>query len=494
MAEVSSDNPFSKGTGEEEFVRVSPYELRSADTPALVITQIKLTGENYEEWARAVRIALRAKRKLGFIDGTIPLPEDNEEKAEEWWIVNAMLVSWIFNTIDGTLRNSITQVEEAAELWNDIKERFSIANGPRVNKLKEELACCKQSGQPIATYFGKMKNIWDELGTIEKLPMCAKCRACKCGTIKTIETQKEDEKVHQFLMGLDNEGYSGVRSNILSTTPLAPLNRVYSTIIQQEGVLKVTTQDEEKNPVSFAVFNRTNWDVTKEVKCKHCGMTRHEVSGCFQLIGYPDWWGDRPRGQFTERGGGRSGRGGGRHGGRTGAPGGCNNRNTGTGFGTNAAAHTARTEGSSTKEPFTSEQWSSLMKLIKEKEIPLDNQFSTPDDTADISLAIDDDEDQPASLATRPPPQPTSLPESVNQSTPESSPDHTIETPTDTTPESTQSPPVLLCRSTRDKKPSTRLRDFVVHAIQGPSSTSLPPTTSSAISAEVEPTHFSEAL
>ncbi|VFQ85245.1 unnamed protein product [Cuscuta campestris] len=277
MAETpSSENPFSKGTGKEEIVRVSPYELKSADTPALVITQIKLTGENYEEWARAVRIALGAKRKFGFVDGSIPLPEDGEEKAEEGWIVNAMLVSWIFNTIDGSLRNSITQIEEAAQLWNDIRERFSVANGPRVNQLKKELAGCKQNGQPIASYFGRMKSIWDELGSIEKLPACTKCRACKCGTIKTIETHKEDEKVHQFLMGLDNDGYSGVRSNILSTIPIAPLNRVYSTIIQQKGVLKLTAQEEEKNPVSFAVVDRVdrdraNRDTTRDVRCKHCG-------------------------------------------------------------------------------------------------------------------------------------------------------------------------------------------------------------------------------
>ncbi|VFQ95039.1 unnamed protein product [Cuscuta campestris] len=260
MAEISSENPFSKGSGEEEIIKVSPYELKSADTPALVITQIKLSGDNYEEWARAVRIALRAKRKFGFVDGSIPLPEDDEEKAEEWWIVNAMLVSWIFNTIDGSLRNSITQVEEAAQLWNDIRERFSVANGPCVNQLKKELANCRQNGQPIASYFGRMKSIWDELGSIEKLPVCAKCRACKCGTIKMIETQKEDEKVHQFLMGLENDGYSSVRSNILSTIPIAPLNRVYSTIIQQEGVLKVTAQEEEKNTVSFAVVDRVDRD------------------------------------------------------------------------------------------------------------------------------------------------------------------------------------------------------------------------------------------
>ncbi|VFQ91054.1 unnamed protein product [Cuscuta campestris] len=481
MVEVATENPFSKGTGEEEIIKVSPYELKSVDTPALVITQIKLTGDNYEEWARAVRIALRAKRKFGFVDGSIPLPEDDEEKAEEWWIVNAMLVSWIFNTIDGSLRNSITQVEEAALLWNDIQERFSVANGPRVNQLKKELANCRQNGQSITSYYGRMKSIWDKLGSIENLPACAKCRACKCGTIKTIETQKEEEKVHQFLMGLDNEGYSGVRSNILSTVPIAPLNRVYSTIIQQEGVLKVTTQEEEKNPVSFAVVGRTdrdraNRDITRDVRCKHCGVTGHEISGCFQLIGYPEWWGDRPRGQIGGRGGGRNGRGGGRQGGRTGTPGGRNNRTTGTGagFGATTTAHTARAEkGKGDNEGFTSEQWSTLMNLLKEKDIPLENKFSVNLENTSEPPLVNNDEDHPSSRTTAQPANiATDTPATETSLEPENSPENS--------PEPVHSPdPIPLRRSTRERQPSTRLRDFVVHVIQGPAGASPPSILSS---------------
>ncbi|KAJ8644904.1 hypothetical protein MRB53_006652 [Persea americana] len=39
-----------------------------------------------------------------------------------------------------------------------------------------------------------------------------------------------------------------------------------------------------------------------------CKRRGHEAENCFQSIGYPDWWGDRPR--TVSRGGGRSGRGG----------------------------------------------------------------------------------------------------------------------------------------------------------------------------------------
>jgi len=50
---------------------ISPYDITSLDNPGLLITQVQLKGENYDEWARSIRTALRARKKFGFVDGTI---------------------------------------------------------------------------------------------------------------------------------------------------------------------------------------------------------------------------------------------------------------------------------------------------------------------------------------------------------------------------------------------------------------------------------------
>nr|GMC71256.1 retrovirus-related Pol polyprotein from transposon TNT 1-94 [Ipomoea batatas] len=55
---------------------ISPYDLNSNDNPGNIITQVRLRGdENYDEWARVVRTSLRARRKWGFVEGTIPEPD-----------------------------------------------------------------------------------------------------------------------------------------------------------------------------------------------------------------------------------------------------------------------------------------------------------------------------------------------------------------------------------------------------------------------------------
>ncbi|KAJ8644902.1 hypothetical protein MRB53_006650 [Persea americana] len=72
---------------------VSPYHLNSNDNPGNIITQVQLKGDNYDEWARAMRSSLRAKKKYGFIAGTIPQPDEKLADLEDWWTVNSMLVS-----------------------------------------------------------------------------------------------------------------------------------------------------------------------------------------------------------------------------------------------------------------------------------------------------------------------------------------------------------------------------------------------------------------
>ncbi|KAJ1399233.1 Retrotransposon gag domain [Sesbania bispinosa] len=206
----------------------SPYHLNSNDNPGNVITQVQLRGENYEEWARAMKIPLHAQRKWGFIDGTYKQPDEDAPEMEDWWTVQSMLVSWILNAIEPTLRSTVTYVENAKELSEDIRDRFSVVNGPRIQQLKAELADCKQQGMTMVAYYGKLKTLWDELANYEQIPRCS-CGGCKCDIASKLEKRREEERVHQFLMGLDDVSYG------------------------------------------------------------------HDDKNCFQVIGYPEWWGDRSR-------------------------------------------------------------------------------------------------------------------------------------------------------------------------------------------------------
>lgn len=45
----------------------------------------------------------------------------------------------------------------------------------------------------------------------------------------------EEEKVYQFLIGLNDEPYSQIRSQILSLKPFPSLDRIFNMILEEEN-------------------------------------------------------------------------------------------------------------------------------------------------------------------------------------------------------------------------------------------------------------------
>lgn len=71
-----------------DHVRKDAYHLASSDSPHLILTQVHLKEDNYDEWVKAMCLALRAKKKLSFAEGLIPKPKPGTTEEEEWWTVN----------------------------------------------------------------------------------------------------------------------------------------------------------------------------------------------------------------------------------------------------------------------------------------------------------------------------------------------------------------------------------------------------------------------
>ncbi|XP_071921403.1 uncharacterized protein [Coffea arabica] len=204
------------------------------------------------------------------------------------------------------------------ELWDDIQQRFFVRNGTRVHQLKTEVANCKQNRDSIMAYYGRLKKLWDDLNDYDPMPTCS-CNGCKCNFVTRLQQRQEEERVHQFLMGLDESSYSNVRSNIITSDPLPNLHRVYSQVTEQEQVQVMTgAAPNRSDPVSFAMktvspgpWNSRGDRKDEGVVCSHCQKPRHSFDTCFRLHGYPDWWpGNSTQGRGKGRGNQGRGRGG----------------------------------------------------------------------------------------------------------------------------------------------------------------------------------------
>ncbi|XP_026378738.1 uncharacterized protein LOC113273194 [Papaver somniferum] len=222
------------------------YHLGSSDGPGTIITPIVLRGNNYDEWSRAIRRSLIAKRKFGFIDGTIKRPEDPDQ-LEEWITVQSTLVSWIGNTLELSVRSTLGDYEDASLLWAHLKRRFCVVSGTRICQLKASLSDCKQKKtEGVAIYFGKLNKIW-----------------MRCS----------------------------LREKLLAREPLPSVDVAYQTIVNSERLKigdGVVPTEMQENVMDFKVQNdqlllNSAYDPTKY--CKTCSRQGHYDDGCFKIIG-----------------------------------------------------------------------------------------------------------------------------------------------------------------------------------------------------------------
>ncbi|XP_074281615.1 uncharacterized protein LOC141606139 [Silene latifolia] len=263
----------------EQIAPSSPLYLHPSESTALSLTPTVFNGENYDLWADAVRNALDAKNKLSFVEGKVRKPhvKDGEEESLEavaWRQCNAMVKAWIRNSIDPKLHPSISFPGAVTEIWKELKDRYS----------------------------------------------------CTCGAAADLAKEKEEEKVHQFLMGLDTSLYGNIRTNLLMEDEITTLNRAYALVLREERHRAVTKPKEENSEaamaarlISGASRGRDSTVQNSETRegiprCTACNKLYHTEDNCWDK--YPELRPGRGRGRGRRggRGQGRGGRGqGGNH-------------------------------------------------------------------------------------------------------------------------------------------------------------------------------------
>lgn len=85
-----------------------------------------LKGNIYDEWVHSIQNNLRAENKLGFVDSSITQPTATSPDFDQWEIVNSMLVTWIYNTIDESIRKTVSLPDKVKTLWDDLRNKFPL--------------------------------------------------------------------------------------------------------------------------------------------------------------------------------------------------------------------------------------------------------------------------------------------------------------------------------------------------------------------------------
>ena len=133
-----------------------------------------------------------------------------------------MVLSWLLNSLHKNIRDSVLFCDKASDLWNELEERYGQSNKAQLFQAQRGVSCISQDDLDIASYFNKAKKEWDEFAAVGGLPRCD-CSKCECDVNIKLDRYAQDQKIIQFLMGL-NDSYTSVRGNILMMTSLPSLS------------------------------------------------------------------------------------------------------------------------------------------------------------------------------------------------------------------------------------------------------------------------------
>lgn len=207
----------------------SPFHLTNGDNPGASIISEVLDGSNYDNWKIALNIALDAKNKTAFIDGSLVRPLESDQSFRIWSRCNSMVKSWILNSVSKQIYKSILRFNDASEIWKDLETRFHITNIPRSYQLSQQIWALQQGSMDLATYYTTLKTLWDELDGA----VCATtCRNCDC--CKVMSKQAEQAKIIKFLAGL-NESYGIIRGQIIMKKHIPELSEIYHLLDQDHS-------------------------------------------------------------------------------------------------------------------------------------------------------------------------------------------------------------------------------------------------------------------
>ncbi|XP_076894922.1 uncharacterized protein LOC143547361 [Bidens hawaiensis] len=189
----------------------NPLYLHPSDSSSLSIINVKLKGtENYRVWANAMKLALQAKNKFGFITGKLLKSTDDEVLANQWDRCNSVVLTWILNSVCDELYMGQVYSESAFEVWEELRDTYDKVDG--------------------------------SFDAMLQLP------SCSCQASKSFNDFNTLIKLMQFLMGLDDV-YQSVRTNLLIMEPLPTVKTAFSIISREEshrntnGSMKTQTQN-----------------------------------------------------------------------------------------------------------------------------------------------------------------------------------------------------------------------------------------------------------
>ncbi|XP_076926214.1 uncharacterized protein LOC143589286 [Bidens hawaiensis] len=136
MATSSTSSTYYFNRGSHEY----PYP---SHVNAASFLSVKLSGKpNYIQWQEQMTCLLDSYDMLGFIDGTIKKPQENngskakadvstfEAMYREWKRSDTLVKGWIYGSLSEDVMGTVVGLQTANDVWNKLKENYTTPSAP----------------------------------------------------------------------------------------------------------------------------------------------------------------------------------------------------------------------------------------------------------------------------------------------------------------------------------------------------------------------------
>ncbi|XP_019149892.1 PREDICTED: uncharacterized protein LOC109146696 [Ipomoea nil] len=284
----------------------NPLYLNSNESSNAVLVSPPLSGSaNYVTWSISMRVALEVKNKWGIVDGSILAPDRSHSQYAAWRRCNLMICSWICRSVHPSMVQSIVYMDDAKEVWNDLRKRFAQRDALRISILQGEIYALKQGSFTVNEYYTKCRALWEQMNELRPIPICKCLPRGSCDLLAEIKSEREVDRIIRFLQGLNDE-FNSLKSNVLVLDPLPDIHRVFVMAEKSERQMNLvhmtglevshanaTQSDPVPSEETIAAVNYSNGrkymnnNTHTRSKCTYCGMNGHMVEKCYKKHGYP---------------------------------------------------------------------------------------------------------------------------------------------------------------------------------------------------------------
>ncbi|KAI5330993.1 hypothetical protein L3X38_021119 [Prunus dulcis] len=178
--------------------------------------------------------------------------------------------SWLLSSMKPEIMKRYIRLSTSKEIWDSLKTAYFDENDEaRIYSLNQKASRLRQNGRPLATYFGELTEIFQELDHFNKVSM-----ECE-NDIKVFQKSTERQRVYVFLGGLD-DGFDQVRGEVLRKDPPLGLQASYA-YVRREADRKeaMKTEVDKSEPAAMAAKARGSpYGPNREGSQNRPGQTR----------------------------------------------------------------------------------------------------------------------------------------------------------------------------------------------------------------------------